>query len=221
MSISENLPDATSVVEIAKDTIQVLAHLNRTTNIYHTQQACFNYFLVAALAALFLAVCHGPTYFSETCRLEFYMALDLVKGFSAKSLISRRLWKTIKDLQSLGPKLGVTPDMAGEDRLSGVAIDQFNPHTRTVDAQHSNQDWNGADVWPDQHYYERMSSDRAEIGSQMTYALTDLYGIAEGNANRSSIRSSHILENGASMQHQDFATFENNDAVSGLLETLF
>jgi len=67
-NIAENVSDARAVVEIAKDTIQVLAHLNRTSNIYHTQQVCFNYFLVSALAALFLAVCHGPTYFSEFCR---------------------------------------------------------------------------------------------------------------------------------------------------------
>jgi hypothetical protein len=83
-NIAENVSDARAVVEIAKDTIQVLAYLNRTSNIYHKQQVCFKYFLVSALAALFLAVCHDPTYFSEFCRTKFYLALNLVKGVSFK-----------------------------------------------------------------------------------------------------------------------------------------
>jgi hypothetical protein len=80
-NIAENVSDARAVIEIAKDTIQVPAYLNRTSNIYHKQLVCFNYFLVSPLAALFLAVCHGPTYFSEFCRTEFYLALILSKGF--------------------------------------------------------------------------------------------------------------------------------------------
>ncbi|CAG8959452.1 hypothetical protein HYFRA_00001350 [Hymenoscyphus fraxineus] len=106
-SIQENLNHASTVVELAKDTIRALSHLNQTTDIYRAQQVCFNYFLTSAIAVLFLASCHAPVHFSALCREEFYMALDLVKGFSNKSWVSKRLWKTIKGLKEVGPKLGL------------------------------------------------------------------------------------------------------------------
>ena len=51
------------------------------------------------------------------------MALDLVKGFSNKSWVSKRLWKTIKGLKEVGPKLGLAPDVNGsEDPHSSAAL---------------------------------------------------------------------------------------------------
>jgi len=51
------------------------------------------------------------------------MALDLVKGFSKKSWVSKRLWKTIKGLKEVGPKLGLAPDVNGsEDPHSSAAL---------------------------------------------------------------------------------------------------
>jgi hypothetical protein len=126
-SIQENINCSSTVVELAKDTIRALTHLNQTTDIYRAQQVCFNYFLVSALAVIFLASCHAPVHFSSRCRDEFYMALDLVKGFSTKSFVSKRLWKTIKGLKELGPKLGLSPDMhnggvGDEDPHSSAAL---------------------------------------------------------------------------------------------------
>jgi hypothetical protein len=109
-SIQENLNYAGIVVDLARDTIRALTNLNQTTDIYRAQQVCFNYFLVSALAVIFLASCHAPVNFSSMCREEFYMALDLVKGFSSKSFVSKRLWRTIKRFKEVGPKLGLSPD---------------------------------------------------------------------------------------------------------------
>ena len=106
-SIMENRRYAQVVVEVAKDSIRVLSRLNQTTDIYRTQQVCFNHFLVSALAVLFLAVSHAPVEFNQVVRDEFYMALDLVSGFSAQTYISRRLWKTIRGLKEVGPRLGL------------------------------------------------------------------------------------------------------------------
>lgn len=114
-SIAENQVHARTVVDMAKDTIRVLARLNQTSDIYRAQQITFNYFLVAALAVLFLAVCHAPAEFSREVRDEFYMALDLVSGFSADSHISRRLWNTIKGLRKIAEKLGVFGRNIGTD----------------------------------------------------------------------------------------------------------
>lgn len=114
-SIVEGSNHAQTVIDIAKDSVRVLTRLNQTSDIYRTQQITFNYFLVAALAVLFLAVCHAPTEFNRQVRDEFYMALDLINGFSTKSYVSKRLWKTIKGLREIGEKLGVFVRPFGSD----------------------------------------------------------------------------------------------------------
>ena len=98
---------AQTVVDVATDSIRVLTHINQTSDLYRTQQVLFNAFLTSALAVLFLAVAHTPAEFAENVREEFHMALDLVRGFSKGSWISKRLWKTIRVLKEVGPKLGL------------------------------------------------------------------------------------------------------------------
>ncbi|RFU35367.1 hypothetical protein B7463_g954, partial [Scytalidium lignicola] len=136
-SIQEHPSYANTVVELAKDSIRALTHLNHTTDIYTTQKVCFNYFLISALAVLFLASCHAPVQFSALCREEFYMALDLVKGFSNKSYVSKRLWKTIKGLKAVAPKLGLSQEgiplnggINGAPPSSGIGgVDPEDPHS--------------------------------------------------------------------------------------------
>ncbi|OQD79398.1 hypothetical protein PENANT_c052G03775 [Penicillium antarcticum] len=99
--------ESETVVEIAKDTIRFITRLNETSDIYQLQQVAFNWFLVSAVAVLFLAVAQAPTQFSGSCKEEFFWALELVKGFSAQSYISRRLWNSIRSLRKLGPQLGL------------------------------------------------------------------------------------------------------------------
>ncbi|KAH8727490.1 fungal-specific transcription factor domain-containing protein [Phaeosphaeriaceae sp. PMI808] len=106
-TIMENLEFAHVVVKVAKDTIRILTYINQTSDIYRVQQTMFNYFLISALAVLFLAVAHAPAEFSQQSRDEFYMALELVRGLSSNSYVSKRLWKTIKTLKEVGPRLGL------------------------------------------------------------------------------------------------------------------
>lgn len=124
-SIMENLEFAHTVVTVSKDTIKVLTYINQTSDIYRTQQTMFNYFLISALAVLFLAVAHAPAEFSGQCRDEFYMALELVRGFSSNSYVSKRLWKTIKMLKEIGPRLGLnvsSVDTADAHSSAAVAM---------------------------------------------------------------------------------------------------
>lgn len=96
--IKADLQSAWLVVEIAQDSIQVLVHLNATSDIYRRQQSAFNYFLLSALAVIFLAVCHEPATFAEPCRKSFHAAVKLVRDFSRRSQASRRLWNSIRGL---------------------------------------------------------------------------------------------------------------------------
>ncbi|KAL6230541.1 hypothetical protein BDW75DRAFT_248579 [Aspergillus navahoensis] len=97
--------ESQTVVHMAKDSIRFITQLHASSDIYQLQQVVFNWFLVSAVMALFLAVAQIPSQYSTMCREEFYMALELVKGVSTRSYISRRLWKSIKGLRRLGPQL--------------------------------------------------------------------------------------------------------------------
>lgn len=106
-SILQNRAHAETIVGVAKDTVNVITGINRISDIYRTQQICYNYFLVQALAAIFLAVAHAPAVFCHITRDEFYAAIDLIKGFSTKSHTSKRLWRTIRGLKEMGDRIGM------------------------------------------------------------------------------------------------------------------
>jgi hypothetical protein len=176
-SIHENIGHANAVVDIAKDTVRVLTHLNQTSDIYRAQQVCFNYFLVSALAVLFLAVSHAPARYSALCRDEFYMSLDLVKGFGAKSYISKRLWRTIKGLKEIGPKLGLVSKSSIDDPHSSAAVAMAGLAGHPVE---------------ELEMYERMTGANQGVGPlgnsplngfQMSYELTNLFEAAGGYGN--------------------------------------
>ncbi|KAI5289760.1 hypothetical protein KEM54_003267 [Ascosphaera aggregata] len=106
-SILSNMAWSQTVVDLAKDTIRVLTRITQESDIYHSIQVLFNYFLLASLAVLLLAASHAPDRFNAQVRDEFFMALNLVKNFSAKSSVSKRLWKTIRHLHKIGQRLGL------------------------------------------------------------------------------------------------------------------
>jgi hypothetical protein len=183
-SIMENMPLAQTVVDLAKDTICALTHLNQTTDIYRVQQVCFNYFLISALAVLFLASCHAPVQFSAHCRDEFYMALDLVKGFSSRSYVSKRLWRTIRSLKEVGPKLGLAQDNDVAVQPAGVAED---PHSSAALAMAGLAGHEISSIGP----YMASGQDRGGNGVlatspmngfQMSHEMTSLFEAALGNA---------------------------------------
>ena len=77
---------------------------------------------------LFLAVAHTPAIFADKVREEFYMALELVRGFSKGSWVSKRLWKTIRVLKEVGPKLGVASrEKEAERHASQQAKGELDP----------------------------------------------------------------------------------------------
>ncbi|KAH7319687.1 hypothetical protein B0I35DRAFT_450800 [Stachybotrys elegans] len=118
-SIMASPEQAQRVVDLAKDTISYLSNLNNTTNLYRRVQVFYHQFLTSAIAVVFLASVHAPVRFSAVCREEFYMALELVKDLSAKSWVSKRLWRTIRSLKDVAPRFGLNAD---DDRHSSAAL---------------------------------------------------------------------------------------------------
>jgi hypothetical protein len=122
-NVSMDVHNAQVVVGIAIDSIQVLVHLNETSDIYVREQSIYHYYLLSAVAVLLLAVCHAPRMFAETCRDPFVSALELVKGFSRYSTASRRLWKSVR---------GLMPVIKS---LSSKAIDGA-PYPKSLEDEH-------------------------------------------------------------------------------------
>ncbi|CAG9952790.1 unnamed protein product [Clonostachys rosea f. rosea IK726] len=136
------------VVEIAKDSIKVLVHLNATSDIYSRQQTAFNYFLVTALAVIFLAVCHDPKVFAEICRNSFHAAVKLVRDFSRRSQASRRLWNSIRGLLPRLKRLGMK---GAED---GREVEQNNGQNELVAREDSTGSLNQQSDSKEQRYGE-------------------------------------------------------------------
>ncbi|KAI4284984.1 MAG: hypothetical protein L6R38_000999 [Xanthoria sp. 2 TBL-2021] len=176
-SIMENRHQAGVVVEVAKDTVRVLTRLNQTTDIYRTQQVCFNHFLVSALAALFLAVSHAPLEFNQTVRDEFYMAIDLVSGFSA-SYVSMRLWEMIKGLKEVGPRLGLV------SHSRPALSEPIDPHSSAAVAMAGLAGHRVDDMtaFPVSQGAAAMGQSPMN-GQQMSYELTNLFEAAGGYSN--------------------------------------
>ncbi len=114
-----NPSQAKRAVDLAKDTIRYLNFLNTTSNLYRRMQVFYHQFLTSAISAVFLASVHAPVRFSAVCREEFYLALELVKDLSAKSFVSKRLWRAIRSLKDVAPRFGLDPD---EDPHSTAAL---------------------------------------------------------------------------------------------------
>ncbi|KAJ5924093.1 hypothetical protein N7466_008280 [Penicillium verhagenii] len=99
--IAEDLAGASTAVETAKSTVHMLDYFSGVSNVYFQWPEPFNYFLISALAALFLAVLHAPARFSQTCRPEFYTAIDMVRRSATRARTSRRLRKIIRSLKRI------------------------------------------------------------------------------------------------------------------------
>jgi hypothetical protein len=172
-SIVSNPIQAQTVVDIAKDTVRILTHINRTSRMYRASQSLFNAFLTTALAVLFLAVSHMPETYAGQVREEFYMALDLVRGISKGSWVSKRLWKTIRLLKEVGPKLGLMTSNTQSDpnHSAAVAMAGLAGHKVDEGAFLDPGGWNG------------MGSVSSNSPDGMVQDLTNLFEAAGGYTN--------------------------------------
>ena len=225
-SIMQYHEQAQTVVDVAKDSIRVLTHINQTSDLYRTQQVLFNAFLTSALALLFLAVAHTPADFAENVRDEFYMALDLVRGFSKGSWISKRLWKTIRVLKEVGPKLGLTSrDESNENqapkpeldpsRSAAVAMAGLAGHNVDEMAlfQPTAQGWStatGASSSPEGMVNDLTSLFEAAGGYQ-----------AIGNGNMNGNQGADSLYNAPGAGGIDSSAFGGDEGLSNILKELF
>jgi hypothetical protein len=223
-SIQVNLNYAETVVELAKDTVRALTHLNHTSDIYRAQQVCFNYFLISALAVIFLASCHAPIHFSSLCREEFYMALDLVKGFSNKSFVSKRLWRTIKGLKEVGPKLGLSPDVIGNGANGNMGAEDPHSSAALAMAGLAGHEISGiGNPFGQENGVNGMtggSGNSPMNGFQMSHEMTTLFEAALGSMSNGP-NGSYVLQDGDALAGIGSNIFGGDEELYRQLKDLF
>ncbi|KAK1983092.1 fungal-specific transcription factor domain-containing protein [Colletotrichum cereale] len=178
-SLQANRSKVQSLINLAKDTIQRLDTLNKSTDIYQNQQMCFNHFLVSALGVIFLVVALAPAEHAASVRDEFHIALDLIRGLSARSYVSSRLWRRISDLRLAWRRLGLN---APRSRGSREASAQFHalvtPSTSAGDPNISpkNGQTNIYGAFRDSEIAERRPNQEEPFTeAQMTQGLNDFF----------------------------------------------
>ncbi|KAI1619808.1 hypothetical protein EDD37DRAFT_193797 [Exophiala viscosa] len=98
---------AETVTTIAKDTINIITSVNKISDLYRSQQVCYNYFLVQAVASLMLAAVRVPGIFNHDARRELHAAIDLIESMKTQSVASKRLLQTIRDWKFFESKISL------------------------------------------------------------------------------------------------------------------
>lgn len=220
-SIMENRHYAQNVADVAKDTINTLTRVNQISDIYKTQQVLYNYFLVQALAVLFLCVAHAPAVFCGQTRPEFYAAIEIVKGFSTKSHVSKGLWRTIRGLKDMGDKIGLlarggnSANDSEQDAHSDAAVAMAGLAGHKVDYTgygNSNQ--------PTGTHELGVSPDDA---LQITNELSSLFELAGGHGAATPGHDSFnfVGENGDVNLTEGFGAFANEPELTRIMNELF
>ena len=114
-----HFPQAQTAVHLATDTLRYLTHLNATTPLYRKLQVFYHQFLPSAVAAVFLGSAHSPAHFAPACRDDFHASLELVRDLSARSHVSKRLWRTFSSLRDRTPALRDNGNGGGYDEVAG------------------------------------------------------------------------------------------------------
>lgn len=217
---------AKTAVNLAKDTVRVLTYINQTSDLYRTQQVLFNAFLTSALAVLFLAVSHAPAVFADDVREEFYMALELVRGFSKGSWVSKRLWKTIRVLKEVGPKLGLpVKDLGNGQSNNHLAKDDLESSRSAAVAMaglagHNVDEMSLYNGTPhQQHWSAAPGSSSSPEG--MVHDLTSLFEAAGGYQNIGMNGSQDGAYPAGTLHSESVEAYSGDDGLNNILKELF
>ncbi|KAH7393530.1 fungal-specific transcription factor domain-containing protein [Cadophora sp. MPI-SDFR-AT-0126] len=197
-SVRADMQSARLVVDIARDSIDVLVHFNGTSDIYARQQAIYNFYLLNALAIMLLVVCHAPGVFAETCRDSFVSAVELVKGFSRHSSLSRRLWKSIRGLLPIVKSLGRQGDTDSGQVTNGMARTTTTATQSSASwkqqqrqPQNGDQGYDAQNLWPDDSSFSASIPDVFDMSND----LMDLYNAFGSTSAAQTMQSEAVVGN--------------------------
>lgn len=146
--IAEDLSGASIAVETAKSTVHMLDYFSQVSSMYFQRPEPFNYFLLSALATLFLAVLHAPARFSQSCRPEFYTAVGMVRRSATRARTSRRLQKIIRSLKRIQLNMNWhNAESQPSDRKSRASHVKHGLHAATNVHPHTAKQFDARNMW--------------------------------------------------------------------------
>ena len=111
-SIAQNQSLSQKAVSTASETIHSCNELQKSTTMYHLQAVHFNFFVLSAVAALYLAVRHAPLLFSDTPR-EIFTGLEILRPYCTSNHLCERVKALEKAMGRLGyDGMGIGPQLA-------------------------------------------------------------------------------------------------------------
>ena len=164
---AQNVQAVEIVVDLARDTVQYIYALHRTTGVYKKHRTAFDSFLVSAVAVICLVTCYAPDTFYSKVHHDFLLALEVVKGFLTKSIGAQRLWKTIRQIRQFSPLLesiSETSSQVGEASSGSSAtinaaryrLEKENVACAATDdpiaATNSSSQLDTMDIWPEHSF---------------------------------------------------------------------
>jgi len=171
--ISENRGHAQTAVDIARESVQFLSTLNRTTNFVNHQPVFFKHFLISAFAAVLLAVANASADFSHQVRDEFYMALDVFRSLSFKSTTMMRVWKTVKNLETIGSKLGLSRAHETQDNDGRPPMSTYG---RPIEQPGTSLPWYPQE--PDGEYFDMNGASASQLRNELLGGMPNLFDFA-------------------------------------------
>ncbi|KAE9382208.1 hypothetical protein N431DRAFT_322696 [Stipitochalara longipes BDJ] len=119
-NIAQNAPLSHKAVCNASETIQSCYQLQKSTVMYDLQAVHFNFFVLSAVATLYLAVRHAPLEFSDTPR-DIFMGLEILRSYCTSGKLHERVQALEKAMRRLGyDGMGVGPQLVlneGDENL--------------------------------------------------------------------------------------------------------
>lgn len=101
----QNEPIVLKAIEIAKETIRTLFHLNEHTALIRTHPMFFQQLLLTGLGNLLLAIVSTGPRIRTNVREEFDMFLHLFQLLSSDNTVLRRTWQRLQGLRDLHARL--------------------------------------------------------------------------------------------------------------------
>ena len=145
------------------------------------------------------------------------MALDLVRGLSANSFVGKRLWKTIRVLKEVGPKIGLT--------VRNPVVDAADAHSTAAVAMAglAGHPMDNLTVYPQQQ--QQPATDPAlQSWDNWNVMADDLTNLFEAAGNMPAYTPGQTMErpvNGDARDTRDMPLFGNQDGLSRAFRDLY
>jgi hypothetical protein len=118
-SIAQNAYLSHKAVSTASETINSCDQLQKATKLYDLQAVHFNFFVLSAVAALYLAVRHAPRKFSNTPE-DIFRGLEILRPYCSSGRLHERVQALEVAMKRLGyDAMGIGPQLTllGDETL--------------------------------------------------------------------------------------------------------